>query len=441
MVFVKLHTHSKQPTLRQRIRHVAGGCGRRKLARVLRRAAHGISKAGLDCGDGEGLAGPQLLVNQMVTWPPLWLDPRRANAKQLADQEDMGQPLPRPSLEEVDNVQDIQAHSRFGSRLHQAQSNFAVASRFASAFHRPGVRGKVDQTFELVSHDGVEAQAVGGHRTIGLTVAPLRVLSRLRRPLAQQWENEHDAPYFWGCQGKACDRAAWAHSIMVAAAKVRQQSAASLLLNLAKFYEHVGHDHLWEEGRKTRFPRRLLACWCASYEGWRFLEADKCATFPFWAFGTILPDCSGATTAAKLMLATLLETVATRLPTYRLWNVVDDFSEHVAGTPMMVQVLTAEAARLLVEGLQARDLPLSKGKSKVLIDGPDKAKHALLQQLEALEIDESNSARNVGADLQLGRRRRALVVKGRLARASKRRRRVRQLRKAGTHRQAHSNWL
>ena len=112
---------------------------------------------------------------------------------------------------------------------------------------------------------------------------------------------------------------------------------------------------------------------------------------------------------------------------------VDDISGHVAGTPKMEQVLTAEAARLLVEGLQARDLPLSKGKSKVLIDGPDKPKHALLQQLEALGIDESDSARNVGADLQLDRRRRALVVKGRLARASKRTRRVRQLRKAGAH--------
>ena len=88
------------------------------------------------------------------------------------------------------------------------------------------------------------------------------------------------------------------------------------------------------------------------------------------------------------MLATLLETVATRLPTYRLWNVVDDISGHVAGIPKMVQVLTAEAARLLVEGLQARDSPLSKGKSKVLIDGLDKTKHALLQQLEALGIDE-----------------------------------------------------
>ena len=87
----------------------------------------------------------------------------------------------------------------------------------------------------------------------------------------------------------------------------------------------------------------------------------------------------------------------------------------------------------LVEGLQARDLPLSKGKSKVLIDGTDKLKQALLQQLEVLGIDECDTARNVGADLQLGRRRRALVVKGRLARAAKRTKRVRQLRKAGAH--------
>ena len=78
-------------------------------------------------------------------------------------------------------------------------------------------------------------------------------------------------------------------------------------------------------------------------------------------------------------MATLLETVAARLPTCRLWNVVDDISGHVAGTLKMVQVLTAEAARLLVEVFQARDLPLSKGKSKILIDGTDKLKQALLQ--------------------------------------------------------------
>ena len=133
------------------------------------------------------------------------------------------------------------------------------------------------------------------------------------------------------------------------------------------------------------------------------------------------------------MLATLLETVSSRLPSYRLWNVVDDISGHVAGTNRMVQAVTGEAARLLVEGLRARDFPLSNGKSEVLIHGPDQLKQGLLQQLEELGIDEIDSARNVGADLLLGRKRRAHVVRGRVAKAAKRSRRVKQLRRAVSH--------
>ena len=51
-------------------------------------------------------------------------------------------------------------------------------------------------------------------------------------------------------------------------------------------------------GRRATKQASQGDCWpvvCASYEGWRFLEADKCATFPLWTFGTILPGCSGAT--------------------------------------------------------------------------------------------------------------------------------------------------
>ena len=81
--FSSSSTHSKQSTLRQK-----------EACQGSEGAADGFSKVGLDVGNGDGLAGPQLLVNQMGTWLPLWLDPRRANVKQLADQEDMGEPLP-----------------------------------------------------------------------------------------------------------------------------------------------------------------------------------------------------------------------------------------------------------------------------------------------------------------------------------------------------------
>ena len=86
----------------------------------------------------------------------------------------------------------------------------------------------------------------------------------------------------------------------------------------------------------------------------------------------------------------------------------------------MVQVIAGEAVRLLVEELAARHLPLSRGRSKVLIDGDETLKRGLFRQLLPLELDEDETARNIGAGLQLGRRRRAEVVKGRFARGSKR---------------------
>ena len=168
-------------------------------------AAHGFSKVGLDVGDGEGLAGPQLLANQMGTWLLLWLDPRRANAKQLADQENMGESLPRPSLEEVDNVCKTYKHTAgLGQDCINPKAILQLPVELRLRF--------IDLLAELIkslswSHMMVlRPKPSGGHRTIGLTVALLRVLSRLRRPLAQKWENEHDAPHFWGFQGKACDR-------------------------------------------------------------------------------------------------------------------------------------------------------------------------------------------------------------------------------------------
>ena len=178
------------------------------------------------------------------------------------------------------------------------------------------------------------------------------------------------------------------------------------------------------------------------------------------------------------MLATFLETMATRFHTSRLWNVADDISGHVAGTPKTVQVLTAKAARLLVESLKARDLFFPKAgdprlyvcqapnaficvSSSVSILGPfwvltAKAARLLVESLKARDLffpkanpkfpstartsssklccsswrcSGSTSATRHATwdDLQLGTRR-ALVVKGR-----KRTKRVRQLRNAGAH--------
>ena len=65
----------------------------------------------------------------------------------------------------------------------------------------------------------------------------------MRWPLEQTRIVHHDADDFCGCNGKACDRAAWAHSLLVSAAKGRDPAGASLLLDWATVHENVGHDH------------------------------------------------------------------------------------------------------------------------------------------------------------------------------------------------------
>ena len=59
---------------------------------------------GIDGDEPAVLAGPGLLIKQMETCLPLWLDGRRAAAKQLVDQACWGDPVPGPCLASLDGV-------------------------------------------------------------------------------------------------------------------------------------------------------------------------------------------------------------------------------------------------------------------------------------------------------------------------------------------------
>ena len=107
----------------------------------------------------------------------------------------------------------------------------------------------------------------------------------------------------------------------------------------------------------------LLAWWCGSYEGWRFLAAD-------WALGTILTVCSGSMTAAKLVLADLLENVACRFPSMRLWSAVGGISVHSKFSSNGNSCHT-QSGFFAYQSLSKLNLLLSARKSKVLLDGPD----------------------------------------------------------------------
>ena len=78
-------------------------------------------------------------------------------------------------------------------------------------------------------------KATGGVRPIALTVAFLRVWSRLRSKVARELEASCEDPFFWGGEGRSCESAAYLHNIVARWAQQRNLDIASLALDLQKF--------------------------------------------------------------------------------------------------------------------------------------------------------------------------------------------------------------
>ena len=143
--------------------------------------------------------------------------------------------------------------------------DFAAFQWSLGTVHRLPVcfRCKPTDTHQLVTHSGATAQIHGEGATAHLT--PQSRLHESSRGSEGHCHSTrlllrlHDADFFCGCHSKACDRAAWAHSIMVASAKDGGEAAASPLLDLAKLFTSKWADRLWEQGKELHFPLRFLA--------------------------------------------------------------------------------------------------------------------------------------------------------------------------------------
>eukprot|EP00959_Pyramimonas_sp_CCMP1952_P389141 8153528-Pyramimonas_sp.AAC.1 len=82
----------------------------------------------------------------------------------------------------------------------------------------------------------------GGIRPIALVPLLLRVWSRVRQPICAQWESAHNFHFFWGREGKGCEKAGWMHNLLASAARHAGFEAGSLFLGIVKFYENRRHD-------------------------------------------------------------------------------------------------------------------------------------------------------------------------------------------------------
>ncbi|CAK0867581.1 unnamed protein product, partial [Prorocentrum cordatum] len=181
--------------------------------------------------------------------------------------------------------------------------------------------------------------------------------------------------------------------------------AASLFLDISKFYEHVRHDVLWANAVRFGFNLRLLRGLLTSYQAPRMILAAGMASPAFGTTGTVLAGCACATAVAKLpVLGALLAAGATS-PLVTPRNVVDDISLQAVGTARLVKLQMVAASWEVVRQLREQHLPLNESKSVFLASSPQLAKELSEAWAEhGFTFKRGLQARNLGTDANITRR-------------------------------------
>ncbi|CAK0824062.1 unnamed protein product [Prorocentrum cordatum] len=237
---------------------------------------------------------------------------------------------------------------------------------------------------------------------------------------------EHNSPFFRWREGRDCERAGWIHNYFAGFAMATPQfEAASVFLDISKFYEHVRRDVLWETAQRFSFNLKLPRGLLAIYQAPRLVWAGGIASAAFSARGTVLAGCARATAVAKLsVLGALLATGAQR-PLVTPRNVVDEISLQAAGSARLVLDQLVGCSCEVARQLRAGHLPLNESKTVFLASSPQLARGlAAAWEARGLSFKRGLQARNLGADANITRRgvrEGAARAAGSLSRARRRR--------------------
>ena len=115
----------------------------------------------------------------------------------------------------------------------------------------------------------------------------VRLWMRARLGIAQQRQVGHDHAFFYAGPAKCARVAAWKQAARaeLAACRARrrtmtgtleeeQQAWAMVLLDLVKAFDHVSHEALMEQARKTDYPSWLIRLSIAAYRSPRCVTND-----------------------------------------------------------------------------------------------------------------------------------------------------------------------
>ena len=180
---------------------------------------------------------------------------------------------------------------------------------------------------------------------------------RARAAKLRDWERDDDHPALYGSTGKAATKATWLSAWEAEAAKDRGALFAQSLLDLAKAFETIPHQRLWQMAEKRGYPLKVLGLALAAYRLPRAVSADGVYSRLIQATRGITAGSGTATAELRLLILQLLDVLDVECPQVSAAIYVDDINlestEEMAEDDIPPGASAAEHRTMRATGLAA----------------------------------------------------------------------------------------
>ena len=127
----------------------------------------------------------------------------------------------------------------------------------------------------------------------------LRVYDKARKSQHDLGNAQNRRSYEYASAGKSTEQAVWRQAALAEATRSLGKHVAAALIDLAKAFETINHDLLWDSALRHGFPRRRMTMLIQSYGGRRSVKFDAFMSNAICTNRGVIAGCSFAVSVIK----------------------------------------------------------------------------------------------------------------------------------------------
>jgi hypothetical protein len=252
----------------------------------------------------------------------------------------------------------------------------------------------------------------GKLRDIGLLAGMLRVCTRARKGICDEWKARNDRDYFACGKGRSPTDVIWRTSVQAEASAASGQTAAALHWDMRAYFQGIKHRRLLDCAKLNGFPMHLARLAIAIYRMPRRLALGSEISDAVYPNQGVLPGDTFADSLIRVYTISPYDSFVRRNPSIDFMSYVDDLQIAACGDERDVLNNIEQAADELEEAVVCQmKASLAEQKSAITASSRTLARK-LRSRLGPLAGEPSFITVALGIDFTAGQRRAAMKGRG-----------------------------